>query len=826
LALPELPHFGFLLRRHRQDAGLTQEELAERAQLSTRAVSDLERGVSTNPRPYTVSQLVQVLELSPEDRHVFERAACAGSQDDGLYARSSLLGAQTLDELVSRESEMHQISIALESVGEGSGTVLLFGGEPGAGKTRLLQEVEIEADRKGFTVVAGRCYATETKTAYYPILEALSGLRQPAAASAGSDYLKRIERILQLAHLADPGSPAQRQLFDDVADVLERAARSAPLVLLIDDLHWADPDSLKLLTYLARVIPRSSTAIAAAFCDQEVSERNPELADELRVLSREHLAERIVVRRLSLEETTTLTGDLMGHTEVSEEFAGFVYRRTKGLPLLIDQLIRALGGRLELRGEIGAGSMGRVFRAYDRQTENMVAAKLVLARAGIELDDLLRFQRESAVLATLDHPNIVRIYDTFTEEHATCIVMELLEGQSLAEVLRDGPLELESAKDIASRLASALSYAHSQSIIHRDIKPDNVMVLSGGRTKVTDFGIAQILPRDTMMGTIATTGMRIGTPLYMAPEQIKGQKLDGRTDIYALGATLFHLVTGRPPFQGDDALAIAVQQVNDRAPAPSSVNSAVPPDWDSVILKAMSKDPGQRFQSVKAMGDRIGSLTTAPAQASPREARRPLAVGAGIVLVAAMLAAVLIFGGAGGQAAGTPLTSYLAHAAAAGRLSGTVLVAKRGKILLDRGYGFANQATRLKNGPRTRYGLGDATTTSLVVADTLQETETGNSTAAETGPVHLGRTGICSVLPVLWKCPASWKSVRIQSLIEGTSGLPDYRWGQPSSGIEQSLTACAKKPVAAGRIRYSSCANMVMAVSDLEQGLLIGCPPG
>lgn len=468
--------------------------------------------------------------------------------------------------------------------------------------------------------------------------------------------------------------------------------------------------------------------------------------------------------------------------------------------------------------------MGRVFRAYDRRTENMVAAKLVLARAGIELDDLLRFQRESAVLAALDHPNIVRIHDTFTEEHATCIVMELLEGESLAEVLRRGPLDLPTTRDIALQVASALSYAHSQSIIHRDIKPDNVMVLPGGRIKVTDFGIAQILPRDTMMGTIATTGMRIGTPLYMAPEQVLGRKLDDKTDVYALGATMYHLVTGRPPFDGDDALAIAVQQVNDRAPAPSAVNPAVPPDWDAVILKALSKDPAQRFPSVKAMGERIDSLTTMPAQAPPPKRRRPLTVGAGMVLAAATLAAILIFATGGFQVRGTvpPLESYLAHAAAAGRLSGTVLVAKSGKILLDRGYGFANAAARLKNGPETEYDLGNATTTSLIVADTLQATETDNVATAETGSDHVGRTGICSVLPAArWRCPASWKPVTIRSLIEGTSGLPGYRWGHPSSSIQQSLTACANKPVerrATGAIRYSSCANIVMALSDLEAG--------
>src|SRR5207245_5739236 len=128
-------------------------------------------------------------------------------------------------------------------------------------------------------------------------------------------------------------------------------------------------------------------------------------------------------------------------------------------------------------GEIGAGAMGRVFRAYDRERTEEVAAKLVLARSEIDLDTLLRFQQEGAVLSKLNHPHIVRIYDTFAEEHASCIIMELLEGQSLGQILVDGPLSLPRARSMALQVADALAYAHSQQLVHRDIKPDNVMVL-------------------------------------------------------------------------------------------------------------------------------------------------------------------------------------------------------------------------------------------------------------------------------------------------------------------------------------------------------------
>ena len=209
-------------------------------------------------------------------------------------------------------------------------------------------------------------------------------------------------------------------------------------------------------------------------------------------------------------------------------------------------------------------------------TGRTVAAKLVLARAGIDVDDLLRFQQEGAILRSLDHPNIVRIYDDFAEEHVGCIVMELLEGRSLARELDDGPLDLARAKSIALQTADALAFAHSYSIVHRDVKPDNIMIVDKDRVKVTDFGIARILSVDTMMGTVATTGMRVGTPLYMAPEQVKGKNIDARSDVYGFGAVLYHMVTGRPPFDGSDALEIAVKQMQEQPTRPSSIRQGSP----------------------------------------------------------------------------------------------------------------------------------------------------------------------------------------------------------------------------------------------------------
>src|SRR6266536_5808311 len=177
-----------------------------------------------------------------------------------------------------------------------------------------------------------------------------------------------------------------------------------------------------------------------------------------------------------------------------------------------------LGGRYQLIREIGTGGMGRVFQAVDTQTGRAVAAKLLLASSEANLDQLLRFYQEGAVLATLKHPNIVEVYGTFLEDQTCCIVMELLEGQSLTQLLRAEILDLARIRRIGEGVAAALSYAHGRGIIHRDIKPDNIMLVGDDHVKVTDFGIARVR---TGGSTLATQpGMSMGSPLYMAPEQI------------------------------------------------------------------------------------------------------------------------------------------------------------------------------------------------------------------------------------------------------------------------------------------------------------------
>jgi transcriptional regulator with XRE-family HTH domain len=308
----EAPAFGDVLSHYRLAAGLTQEELAERANLSVRGISDLERGVRTRPQPMTVRQLAEALQLSPQDRAIFEEAAHASGaarRRDEALPQGSFLGALPAAPLVGREDDAERMSSILDAVVEGPGHVLLFCGELGVGKTRLLQELMVAALSRDFLVLTGRCDAAEQQRLYAPFLAALGGLTASMPSGARSNGQRLWKRVQQLTRaVSDRADTVEQQhLFGAVAELVVLISRSVPLVLLLDDLQWADSGSLKLLQHLARTTRSSSVLLAGAFRDLRLSEEHPDLAHALQLLSRERLAERITVRRLSLEEMITCT---------------------------------------------------------------------------------------------------------------------------------------------------------------------------------------------------------------------------------------------------------------------------------------------------------------------------------------------------------------------------------------------------------------------------------------------------------------------------------------------------------------------------------------
>lgn len=264
-----------------------------------------------------------------------------------------------------------------------------------------------------------------------------------------------------------------------------------------------------------------------------------------------------------------------------------------------------LAGRYQVMGEIGAGSMGCVYAARDLQTGNVVAAKVLRVDRQSHLRSVLRFQQEGTILSSLHHPNILSVHGTFMEADASCIVMDLIAGKSLREVMLTERLSLARIRHIMAQVASALAYAHDRGIVHRDVKPDNIMVGEDDHVTVTDFGIARILHRAALLDT----EVALGTPLYMSPEQIEGSRLDGRSDIYAFGAVLFHLVTGRPPFEGRDAMTVAFKHVHETPPSLALLIADVPPDWEELILRALAKDPSDRFTDTRALAAALFGLS-------------------------------------------------------------------------------------------------------------------------------------------------------------------------------------------------------------------------
>jgi len=263
-----------------------------------------------------------------------------------------------------------------------------------------------------------------------------------------------------------------------------------------------------------------------------------------------------------------------------------------------------LGQRYEVGEVLGRGGMAEVHRGRDIRLGREVAIKVLRSDIARDPTFQARFRREAQAAASLNHPAIVAVYDTGEDSVAAgdvpYIVMEYVEGRTLRDVLKDeGVMDVKAAMSFAADICAALDFSHRNGIVHRDVKPGNVMITPSGAVKVMDFGIARAVSDSSV--TMTSTAAVIGTAQYLSPEQARGESVDARSDVYSAGCLLFELVTGGPPFQGDSPVAVAYQHVREDPRPPSTLNPAVPPALDAVVLKAMSKNPANRYQSAADM---------------------------------------------------------------------------------------------------------------------------------------------------------------------------------------------------------------------------------
>src|ERR1700750_159577 len=316
---------------------------------------------------------------------------------------------------------------------------------------------------------------------------------------------------------------------------------------------------------------------------------------------------------------------------------------------------RLLGGRYELDGVVGRGGMAEVYRARDLLLDRTVAIKTLRADLARDQTFQARFRREAQSAASLNHPSIVAVYDTGEDDtdgsHIPYIVMEYVDGRTLRDLLRDDRrLRPERALEITDGVLRALDYSHRNGIVHRDIKPGNVMLTRTGEVKVMDFGIARAV--SDAQATMTQTAQVIGTAQYRPPEQARGERVDARSDLYSAGCLLYELLTGRPPFTGDSPVAIAYQHVTENPIPPSRVDPEIPPWADAIVMKAMANDPARRYQTAGEMrADIQRGLSGMPVNAPPTGAyQRTQRMGP-----AAMMAAP---GGYGGSTSAIPAYQY------------------------------------------------------------------------------------------------------------------------------------------------------------------------
>jgi serine/threonine protein kinase len=388
------------------------------------------------------------------------------------------------------------------------------------------------------------------------------------------------------------------------------ASSSPPAEAVVSDQPQAKKGQVITTRYLLKNIRALLIELTALLNEEELRQLYVDLPDFRPVhhqLTRSNGKAEIIDRLLEYAEQTLQLDELLAQAKehnpaLYEKYQPYYEYVSVGRRDLVGQSL----GKYHLVERLGQGGMADVYKAYQPGLARFVALKVIHSHRADDVEFIERFEREAIAVASLHHPHIVQVFDFAREDDLYYMVMEFIAGPTLETELkgykeRQALMPLAEIVTIFQGLASAIDYAHSRKVIHRDLKPGNIMFTPRRRVVLTDFGIARVMT----VPSYTTKNAVMGTPAYMSPEQAQGEAVDGRSDIYSLGVVLYELVTGRVPFEGDNPIAIVLKRVSESWSSPSSVNPNLPRSVEQVILKAMQKNPADRYQTAGEMAQAL-----------------------------------------------------------------------------------------------------------------------------------------------------------------------------------------------------------------------------
>jgi eukaryotic-like serine/threonine-protein kinase len=349
----------------------------------------------------------------------------------------------------------------------------------------------------------------------------------------------------------------------------------------------------------------------------EKAQKSPEEEAKIKKLEDRLQNLEALICRLDSEMNYQLERSLsLGRIVTSPDAAG-----VSQMPTTFMNVATALEGRYQILKELGRGGMGIVFHAYDKELREQVAIKILSPLLSNDEDALARLKREVSAARRITHSNIIRIHDISEINGLTFISMEYFHGTGLKDhIKRNGPLSMMQGFNIAAQICDGLEAAHREGVIHRDLKSQNIILDPANRVKIIDFGLA----RTAHMEGMTATGLIMGTPEYMSPEQVSGQKIDERADIYSLGIILYEIFTGRVPFTGESAIAVGFMQLKEEPTLPTKVNPGISPEIEKIICKALEKDPIHRYRTITELKRDLETAVLQPQEISRTSAvQRP-----------------------------------------------------------------------------------------------------------------------------------------------------------------------------------------------------------